>query len=126
MVSREREERAMPKREYILAAKPVTPGDGRLRREIKERVDGGPWRGFAMVGDTDAWDVRELLSRAYRDGREDHAIDHELGPVASRFTPDEIEALVITAADAVHSGLENLPARQMDLAGRAKRIMDGR
>jgi hypothetical protein len=121
----------VPKREYILASNPqiwhgsdnVTP---RRMREIKERIDGGAWQPFATVGDVDAMDVRELLGRVYQDGREDHAKDYELGPVSCRFTMDEIEALVITAADIWAGERNDLSRRQLALAERAHRIADNR
>lgn len=65
----------MPNRDYILAADPFTPGDGRTRRHIKERVDDGPWHSLTAVGNEDAMDVLDLLRRAYRDGREDRSAE---------------------------------------------------
>lgn len=38
--------------------------------------------------------------------------------LATSFTPDEVDALVITAADAVHGDPDDLSERQRDLAGR--------
>lgn len=46
-----------------------------------------------------------------------------LGGISGTFTADEIETLVITAADAVCAGVETLSARQMNLARRAYQRM---
>jgi hypothetical protein len=43
--------------------------------------------------------------------------------ISSAFDPDELEALVITAAEAVGSGMEALSRRQRDLAMRAYQLL---
>jgi hypothetical protein len=113
-------------REFILAADPVTPGDGRTRREIMQRIDGGRWQGLAQVDNRDAYEVLETLRRVYQSGREDHAEDYAPGETAAHFSPDEIEALIITAADAVHGERSDLSRRQLALGERAWQILEGR
>jgi hypothetical protein len=39
--------------------------------------------------------------------------------ISAQFTPLDLEALVITAAEAVHGQREDLSSRQLDLAARA-------
>ena len=66
----------MARREYILAADPyVLRVSGIMVREVKERVDSGPWQAILVVAQDSAMDVLEALRHAYQDGREDHAED---------------------------------------------------
>ncbi|MEO3976688.1 hypothetical protein [Streptomyces sp. CAU 1734] len=44
--------------------------------------------------------------------------------VSASFTPDELECLVRTAADAVYGEPEDLSSRQLDMAARARVLMD--
>ncbi|MFE1190184.1 MULTISPECIES: hypothetical protein [Streptomyces] len=44
--------------------------------------------------------------------------------VSASFTPDELECLVRTAADAVYGDPEDLSSRQLDMAARARVLMD--
>ena len=43
--------------------------------------------------------------------------------IGAQFTPAELEALVITAAQAVHGQREDLSSRQVDLARRAYALL---
>lgn len=115
----------MPKREYILATRPQTVR-GEKTREIKERIDGRAGEPIAEVPDDWAMYVLDLVRRAYESGRADRTEECTLGPVTSRFTPDEIEALVITAADIWAGERSDLSRHQLDLAERAHRITQGR
>jgi len=118
-------------REFILAANPVTPDDGRARREIRQRIDGGRWQGLLTVDNRDAHEVLKTLRRIYQSGREDHAEDYAPGELASHFSPDEIEALIITAGEAWgyegdYDMREVASARQRTLAARAWQLMERR
>lgn len=63
----------MPSREYMLLA-----GNPLSRvRQVAERTAGGPWQVIAVVSREHAVDVLNVLRRAYRDGREDHAEDQD-------------------------------------------------
>ncbi|MEU8075992.1 hypothetical protein AB0B31_11120 [Catellatospora citrea] len=58
------------------------------------------------------------------------AIEHQLllarpaGYLASQFSPDEVETLIATAAEVIHSGLGDLTERQLALAARADQLRD--
>jgi hypothetical protein len=53
-------------------------------------------------------------------------LENVLVGVSASFTTDEIEALVLTAAEAVHGNPDDLSERQVGLARRAYALMMGR
>ena len=59
------------RREYKLAAGPITSYHNGVRREIIQIDGDGHREVFAVVSNDDAIDVLEAIRRAYQDGRED-------------------------------------------------------
>ena len=64
---------AAVKREFLLANRPVTPGDGRQRYEVNMHVDGNRERSMLMTDARDAVDTVEVIRAVYSLGQEDAA-----------------------------------------------------
>jgi hypothetical protein len=78
---------ATVKREFLLANRPVTPGDGRQRYEVNMHVDGNRERSVLMVDARDAVDTLEAIRAVYGLGQEDTAQTPETAAEAPEVKP---------------------------------------